>query len=73
MNGILPTADSELRLRTTFRIWDANTLPNCDCTEEIDLHTELVSCDMLLKMKPEDMKLFTTWWLHYIGHARRKG
>lgn len=61
MNNILLTTDSELRLRTTFLIWDNKQLPQCDYTEEIDLHTEnedLAPCDRLFKIKrPEDIKL----------------
>ncbi|KAM7354244.1 non-SMC condensin I complex subunit H [Cochliomyia hominivorax] len=62
MNNILLTTDSELRLRTTFLIWDAQQLPSCDYTEEVDLHTEneaeLAPCDRLFKMRrPEDIKL----------------
>ncbi|KAI8120993.1 Condensin complex subunit 2 [Lucilia cuprina] len=62
MNNILLTHDSELRLRTTFLIWDKQELPNCDYTEEVDLHTdnetELAPCDRLYCLKrPEDIQL----------------
>lgn len=62
MNNILLTTDSELRLRTTFLLWDANTLSNCDYTEEIDLYADsdvaLAACDRLFRIKrPEDIQL----------------
>ncbi|XP_065357828.1 condensin complex subunit 2 [Calliphora vicina] len=62
MNNILLTTESELRLRTTFLIWDNKVMPSCDYTEEVDLHTdndaELAPCDSLFKMKrPEDIQL----------------
>lgn len=62
MNNILQTYDSELRLRTTFAIWDASNLPQCDYTEEVEIDTtdaaSLVPCDRLFRMhSPETMKL----------------
>ncbi|XP_073824026.1 non-SMC condensin I complex subunit H isoform X2 [Musca autumnalis] len=54
MNNILLTKESELRLRTTFSIWDSTSLPVCDYTEEVPLSTEnegdLASCDRLFKI-----------------------
>lgn len=62
MNNILLTTESELRLRTTFAVWDAQTLPVCDYTEEVPLHTdndaELAACDRLFKISHiDDMQL----------------
>ncbi|KAI9586697.1 condensin complex subunit 2 [Glossina fuscipes] len=62
MNNILLTTDSELRLRTTFAIWDKAALPPADYTEEISLQTnnenEFFPCDSLFKMQNlENFKL----------------
>ncbi|XP_013098760.1 condensin complex subunit 2 [Stomoxys calcitrans] len=62
MNNILLTTDSELRLRTTFPIWDAQPPPVCDYTEEVPLSTEneseLAPCDRLFKISNfDDMEL----------------
>ncbi|XP_061394506.1 condensin complex subunit 2-like [Musca vetustissima] len=62
MNNILLTTESELRLRTTFAIWDSKSLPVCDYTEEVPLSTEneadLASCDRLFKISNvNDMEL----------------
>ncbi|XP_067625439.1 condensin complex subunit 2 isoform X2 [Eurosta solidaginis] len=68
MNNILLTTDSELRLRTTFRFWDANpTETDCDYTvAPISAPTENVGpesmdcapCDRLMNIKRvDDLKL----------------
>lgn len=62
MNNILLTTSSELRLKTSFLMWDPNPLPSCDYTEEVDLHNdnelEFAACDRLFKInRPEDIRL----------------
>ncbi|XP_011295947.1 condensin complex subunit 2 isoform X2 [Musca domestica] len=62
MNNILLTTESELRLRTTFAIWDSTSVPVCDYTEEVPLSTEnegdLAGCDRLFKISNmNDMQL----------------
>ncbi|KAI8043299.1 condensin complex subunit 2 [Drosophila gunungcola] len=64
MHNILPSLDSELRLRTTYRFWDSEA-----CAEEIQDHTtlnadkeqwpaeSLVSCAWLRKLLPQAERL----------------
>ncbi|XP_075149522.1 non-SMC condensin I complex subunit H isoform X2 [Haematobia irritans] len=62
MNNILLTTESELRLRTTFPFWNAQSLPVLDYTEEVAISTEnegdLAPCDRLFKIsRVDDMQL----------------
>uniref|UniRef100_A0A1A9ULT9 Condensin complex subunit 2 n=1 Tax=Glossina austeni TaxID=7395 RepID=A0A1A9ULT9_GLOAU len=62
MNNILLTTESELKLHTTFVVWDKAALPARDYTEEISLQTynenELSPCDPLFEVQNlENLKL----------------
>lgn len=60
--NILLTTESELKLRTTFIVWDKQALPPRDYTEEISLQTynenEFYPCDPLFEVQNlENLKL----------------
>uniref|UniRef100_A0A1A9WKC6 Condensin complex subunit 2 n=1 Tax=Glossina brevipalpis TaxID=37001 RepID=A0A1A9WKC6_9MUSC len=62
MNNILLTTGSELRLRTTFGIWDKTALPLIDYTEEVSMEihneNEFCVCDRLFNIQNiENFKL----------------
>ncbi|XP_017117103.1 condensin complex subunit 2 [Drosophila elegans] len=63
MHNILPSLDSELRLRTTYRFWDSEA-----CAEEIQDHTTL-NADM--EQWPAESLVSCAWLRKLLPHAER--
>ncbi|XP_016994335.2 condensin complex subunit 2 [Drosophila takahashii] len=63
MHNILPSLDSELRLRTTYKFWDSE-----EATEEVQDHTTL-SADM--EQWPAESLISTNFMRKLLPHAER--
>ncbi|KAI8037534.1 condensin complex subunit 2-like [Drosophila gunungcola] len=63
LHNILPSLDSELRLRTTYRFWDS-----VECAEEIQDHTAL-NADM--QHWPAESLVSCAWMYKLLPHAKR--
>ncbi|KAH8352795.1 hypothetical protein KR084_006400, partial [Drosophila pseudotakahashii] len=63
MHNILPSLDSELRLRTTYKFWDSE-----ESTEEVQDHTTLTAD---LEQWPAESLISTTFMRKLLPHAER--
>ncbi|XP_055903543.1 condensin complex subunit 2 [Eupeodes corollae] len=58
LNNILPSMDSELRLRLDFQFWDSSSIEAIDYTEVFELTMEPTKpCEKLVEINFEDLKM----------------